>query len=222
LSRTAAGVAALLLAGQALHAAERVGTIRGIVRDEQGSPLADVKVQMCGMQKLRDGTWRRELRLGEMPWSTTDKEGRFVVPVHEADLRFDFYCDRWGYAPTFLYSITNWSELNVVLKRGVTVTGTVKRMVGGQAEPVSGTQVELRLPSEDLWYQQRVMTDHDGTYCFHVAPPPAEKRWQVLFAGEIVQLDVKEGQPMRGPEFEITASVKELPAGVEEEQGTKL
>jgi hypothetical protein len=207
----ATGVAALLLAGQALYAAQPAGNIIGIVKDEQGSPLADVKIQMCGLEKLHNGNWQRELRLGEMPSYSTDKDGRFVVPVHETDIRFDFYCDKPGYAPTFVYCITNQSsELDVVLKRGLTVTGTVKRMAGGKAGPVSGTQVELRLPSEDLWYQQRTGTDNDGKYTFHVSPPDHGK-WQVVFSGEVVELDVKEGQPVKGPDFEVAVSVRKPP-----------
>ena len=204
-------MAALLLAGQALHAAQPVGNIVGIVKDEQGSPLADVKIQMCGLEKLHNGNWQRELRSGEMPSYSTDKEGRFVVPVGEADMRFDFYCDKPGYAPTFLYGITNQSpELGVVLKRGLTVTGTVKRIAGGKAEPVAGTQVELRLPFEDLWYQQRTGTDYNGKYTFHVSPP-GHGKWQVVFAGEVVALDVVEGQPVKGPDFEVAVTVKTPP-----------
>jgi hypothetical protein len=203
----AAGVA-LLLAGQALCAAQQAGNIVGIVKDEQGSPLADVKIQMCGLEKLDNGNWRRELRLGMMPAYSTDKDGRFVVPVNEADMRFDFYCDKPGYAPTFLYCITNPSpELNVVMKRGLTVTGTVKRMAGGKLEPVSGTQVELRLPYEDLWYQQDTSTDNDGKYTFHVSPPD-HGMWQVVFSGEVVKLDVAEGQPVKGPDFEVAVIAK--------------
>jgi len=48
---------------------------------------------MCGLEKLDNGNWRRELRLGLMPAYSTGKDGRFVVPVNEADMRFDFYCD---------------------------------------------------------------------------------------------------------------------------------
>jgi hypothetical protein len=207
----AAGAAALLLAGQTLYAAPPAGDIVGIVRDEQGSPLADVKIQMCGLEKLTNGNWQRELRLGEMPSYFTDKQGRFVVPVRETDIRFDFYCDKPGYAPTFLYGITNQSpELEVVLKRGLTVTGTVKRMTGGKAMPVSGTQVELQLPFEDLWYQQRTLTDDNGQYTFHVSPPD-HGAWQVVYAGEVTKLDVEAGQPVKGPDFEITVSVKTAP-----------
>ena len=196
----AARVAALFLIGQTLYATQPLGNIVGIVKDEQGAPLADVKIQMCGLEKLHDGNWRRELRSGAMSPYSTDKDGRFLVSVHEADIRFDFYCDKPGYAPVFLDGVTNGSpELNVILKRGLTVTGTVQRMVGGKPEPVSGTQVELRLPSNDLWYQQRTSTDTDGKYTFHVSPPDHDK-WQVVFLGKVVELDVKEGEPVKAPD----------------------
>ena len=202
-----AGVVALLLAGQVLHA-QPADSITGIVRDEQGAPLADVKIQMCGLEKFSGGTWRREMRLGEMPAYSTDQDGHFVVPVRENDLRFDFYCDKPGYAPVFLHAITNQSpELAVVLKRGLTVTGTVQRMAGGKLEPVGGAQVELQLPSEDLWYQQRTSTDHNGKYSFHVSPPD-HGAWQVVFSGEAVKLDVAAGRPVKGPDFEVAVSVK--------------
>ncbi len=85
-------------------------------------------------------------------------------------------------------------------------------MVGGKAEPILGTQVELRLPYEDLWYQQHTSTDNDGQYTFHVSPPD-HGNWQVVFAGEVVKLDVEEGRPVKGPDFEVTVSVKTPPKG---------
>jgi hypothetical protein len=189
-------------------AADPVGEIRGIVKDEQGLPLAGVKVQMCGFEKLDGGTWRRELRSGLMPFYTTDEEGRFTIPVHDPELRYDFYCDRAGYAPTFLYAVTNHSpELTVLLQRGLTVTGTVRRLVNGKAEPVPSSQVELRLPYVDWWYQQRTTTDQHGQYKFHVTPPTGGRKWQVVFAGEVVPLEVEEGRPVKGPDFEVTVKV---------------
>jgi len=83
-------------------------------------------------------------------------------------------------------------------------------MAGGKAAPVSGTQVELRLPSEDLWYQQQTSTDNNGKYTFHVWPPDHSK-WQLDFSGEVVKLDVAAGQPVKGPDFEVAASVKPPP-----------
>ena len=207
LSPIAAAVAGSIFLGQALLAAEPAGQIRGIVKNEQGAPVPSVKVQMCGFETLDGGTWRRELRTGLMPSYTTDDEGRFIIPVQDPSMRYDFFCDKPGYAPAFLYAVTNNSpELTVVLTRGLTVSGTVRRLVNGKPEPVTGSQVELRLPYVDLWYQQRTTTDSHGQYRFQVTPIPGRK-WQVVFVGEVVQLDVQEGQPVQGPDFDVKVSV---------------
>jgi len=167
----------LAIAGR-LAAAEPSATVRGVVKDEEGRPLAEVKVQLCGPEKSHKGTWTRELRTGWMPSYTTYKDGRFAIPFHEPDLRYDVYFDKPGYAPAFLNGIESTSaELEVVMKHGIGVTGTVKRLVKGKLEPVSGASVELRLPYVDLWYQQRTVTDEQGRYSFRVTAPPANRKW---------------------------------------------
>src|SRR5208337_1249217 len=105
------------------RAAEPVAGIRGVVRDEAGKPLAQVKVQVCGMEKFSEGTWSRELRLGLMPSYATDKAGCFLIPIGEVGMAYDLYFDKVGFAPAFLYRIGNSSnELSVVMKPGVAVT----------------------------------------------------------------------------------------------------
>lgn len=201
--------AALALAACCASATDPGAAVRGVVKDERGTPLAEVKVQLCGMERFHDGTWTRELRLGWMPSYTTDKNGRFVLPFHEPGMRYDLYFDEVGFAPAFLYAISSSSpELSVVMKRGVGVTGTVRRPADGRLEPVSGATVELRLPYVDLWYQQRTVTDREGRYTFRVTPPPAGRTWQVVFAGEVVQLGVSEGKPVVGPDFEVPVKAR--------------
>ena len=196
------------------RAAEPTTGIRGVVRDAAGTPLAQVKVQVCGMEKFSEGTWSRELRLGLMPSYATDKEGRFLIPIGEVGMAYDLYFDKVGFAPTFLYRIASSSnELSVVMKPGVAVTGTVRRRVDGKLEPVSGASVELRRPYVDLWYQQRTLTDDQGRYTFRVTPAPADRKWQMVFAGEVVQVEVNEGQPVVGPDFEVGAKAGEDSAG---------
>ncbi len=215
---TNAGIAGSSARINSADTGQRADSIRGMVKDENDSPLADVKVQMCGLEKLHNGMWRRELRLGDMPWYFTDKQGRFSVPIRDPELRYDFYVDKAGFAPTFLYGITNHSpELTVVLKRGITVTGTVSRLVDGKAEPVVGTKVELRLPYVDLWYQRHALTDANGRYTFQVTPSSPDRKWQVVYAGEVVQLDVrKEGQPVKGPDFKVSVAVDKVPGDIRE------
>ena len=94
------------------------------------------------------------------------------------------------------------------MKRGTPVTGIVTRLVKERREPVSGTMVELRLPSDDLWYQQRVFTDHEGRYTFRISPPPKNKKWSVVFVGEVVMLDVKGEEPVIGPDFVVVVEVR--------------
>ena len=190
-------------------AAEPTTGARGVVSDEAGTPLPQVKVQLCGMENFSHGIWSRVLRLGLMPSYTTDNEGRFAIPIGETGMAYDLYFDKPGFAPTFLYRISSSSnELSIVMKRGLVVTGTVRRAVDGKLEPVSGASVELRRPYVDLWYQQRTLTDDQGRYTFRVTPPPADRKWQMVFAGQVVQLEVKEGQPVAGPDFEVGAKTR--------------
>lgn len=188
--------------------AATVATVRGVVEDENGTPQADVKVQVCGQEKLHNGVGDRGLARLPLPSYSADKEGRFVLPFHYTDTRYDLYFDKPGFAPTFLYGIDSKSpELSVVLKRGIVLTGTVKRTVGTQKEPVLATTVELQLPYVDLWYQQRTLTDHEGKYMFHVTPPPPGRKWQVVFAGEVVPVDVNSTWST-GPDFEVSVQVR--------------
>jgi hypothetical protein len=192
------------------RAAESAATIRGTVKDQAGKPQAKIKVQVCGMEKFSDGAWTRELKTGLMPSFTTDKEGRLAIPLHRADIAYDLYFDKPGLAPAFLYRISGSSgELSVVLKRGLTVSGKVTRSSGGKVESVAGASVELRLPYVDLWYQRRTVTDREGRYSFQVTPPPEGRKWQVVFEGKVIQLEVKEGKAVAAPDFDSGAKLRE-------------
>jgi len=201
----------VLLAVRA-QAQPTVATVRGLVTDEKGTPLEAVTVQVSGLEKFRDGDWHREIRLGEMPSHTTDKEGRFVLPFYETDIRYDLWFEKDGFAPTFLYGISGKSqELKVVMRRGMPLSGTITRLVNGRQEPVVRTTIELKLPSEDLWYQRRTATDNKGKYMFRVSPPPKERKWLLVFFGEVVELDIKQGEPVPGVDFEVKVTAKKRP-----------
>jgi hypothetical protein len=202
----------VLLAVRA-QAESTVATVRGLVTDEKGTPLEGVTVQVSGMEKFRDGAWHREIRLGRMPSYTTDKEGRFVLPFYEADIRYDLWFDKYGFAPTFLFGISAESqELKVLMSRGTLLSGTITRLVNGRQEPVVGTMMELRLlPAEDLWYQRRTTTDNNGRYMFRVSPLPREKKWQLVLVGEVVKLDVRQDEPVPVVDFEVKVTAKKRP-----------
>lgn len=202
---------ALLLGLRCLiaQAAPPIAAVSGTVTDAKGAPLEGVTVQVSGMEKFHVGAWHRELRLGILPSYSTDTGGRFELPFYETDIRYDLWFDKLGFAPTFLHGISAKSqELMVVMKRGTPVTGIVSRLVKAEREPVSGTMVELKLSTEDLWYQQRAFTDQEGRYTFRISPPPTDKKWSVVFAGEAVELDVKGEQPVIGPDFMVVVEVR--------------
>ena len=108
------------------HAATPLARVSGVVTDESGDPIEEVKAQVCGMETLQNGVWKRVYRWGIRPYWTTDKQGRFTIEFGEPDIRYDLLFEKRGLAPTFLYGISAESgELKVVLREGVIVTGTV-------------------------------------------------------------------------------------------------
>jgi hypothetical protein len=190
------------------------------VVDEQGKALAGVSWRISGLEVLRDGKWTFELRTGVAPESTTDNEGHFEVTFREP-LRYDLQFHKPAYAPAFLYAVgTNSSGLKVTLRRGQILHGTVTRLIDGNRKPVVNEQVELRLPARDLWYQEHVTTDRDGRFEFRVCAPPSQPptppgniivgkgepsrqwKWQVVFRGKVVQVDVKDGEATEPVDFE--------------------
>jgi hypothetical protein len=200
--------------------ARSADSIRSVVVDEQGKALAGVFWRISGLEVLRDGKWTFEIRSGDAPWNSTDNEGRFEITFREP-LRYDLQFHKPGYAPAFLCEIgTNSPGLKVALKRGQILHGTVTRLVEGKRKPAVNEQVELRLPCRDLWYQERATTDHNGKFEFRVCAPPFEPRtppgnilrgdgepprqwkWQVVFAGKVVQVDVNDGEPIKPVDFE--------------------
>ena len=206
---TLLGVGACVLFG-GVAGAEPVTTVPGLVTDEGGKPLAGVKVQLCGMEALRDGIWKREGRLGGMPSWTTDKQGRFAIEFKEPDIRYDLWFDKRGYAPTFLNGISADSgELKAVLRRGVIVTGTVTRLADGEEKPLEWAKVVLSQTSSDMGYQQEEFTDREGRYRFHASRAPEGRKWFVTFLNEGVEIEIGEKDPVPGPDFVVALTVKE-------------
>jgi len=191
------------------HAATPAATVSGVVTDESGNPLEGVKVQLCGMETLQDGVWKRERRSGEMPWWTTDKQGRFTIEFGEADIRYDLWFEKRGFAPTFLYGISAESgELKVLLRKGIIVTGNVTRLVDGREKPVEAAAVVLSGPSTDLMYRQESSTDHEGRYTFRASPAPKGKNWSVIFLNKGVDIVIGDGVAVSGPDFVVSLEVK--------------
>ena len=163
--------------------------------------------------------------LGYALKNKTDDNGRFVLTFPE-NVRYDLqFFEKGGYGPAFVYQISKETpEINVVMKKGIPIRGTVSRLVNGKREPVSGSAVvQLRLPNpRGTWYSKHYFFGHEGEFvCFASVPPqqPMEsvisangkpgpyRKWQVVFAGEIVQIDVVEGKQIDDIHFEVQVKV---------------
>jgi len=182
----------------AADAAEPVAVLVGRVTDEKGTPLEGVTVQVAHSGPR--GFWMSGVR----PKYSTDAVGIFTVPFNRPEDPMDLWFDKPGFAPVFLFDLLPGpEELVVVMNGGIVIRGTVDRLVDGHLEPLMDAAVELRLPSDDLWYQQRSFTDTEGLYSFRVSPPPKDRKWQVVFAGVTRELIVA-GDPVVGPDFVVT------------------
>lgn len=186
-------------------------------------------VLVCGRElKQADGSWTRNHTPHCMlPKVVVDKTGHFTVPLwDEGDVRFNLWVSHPGFAPTFLTVMPQTNEVKVTLKPGLRVSGHVTRRVNGKLEPAQGTNVYLQCAWGDLaqqkrvfeypyWtsvslkdgddrpYQEKRVTSATGEYVFHVSPPPNDKKWHLICQDQFVPIEVKEGQPVKGPDFEI-------------------
>jgi len=149
-------------------------SVTGRVIDEEGKPLAGVKWWISGIEELRDGHWIVVHRLGRPRENVTEAGGRFVVTFRE-NVRYDLQFDKGGFGPAFVYQISQETpEINVVMKKGIPIRGSVSRLVNGIPEPVAGSAVVvLRLPnSRGFWYSKNVFVGHEGEFVCFVSVPP--------------------------------------------------
>jgi hypothetical protein len=64
----------------------------------------------------------------------------------------------------------------------------------------------------DLPYRQRVLTDAEGGYTVVLSPPPDGKKWFLFCSDQAVMLDVKKGQPAKGPDFVVGVEASTRPS----------
>jgi hypothetical protein len=213
---------------ETMHDTAITGAVHGQVVDENGKPLAETAWKIIGTEELLDGKWTRMFRLNWAADNFTDAEGRFVIPFLKA-MRYDLQFHKPGFAPTFVYEVgADFGELKVTLKQGEHIHGSVVRLVDGIAKPAEGETVELCLPGSDLWYQEKVSTDANGKYEFRACTPPSEpplpagnfvggtqiqhpqpgRKWQLVYKGKTVQVDVNDGKDVEAVDFTIENTEK--------------
>jgi hypothetical protein len=184
--------------------------------------------KIAGIEVLKDGKWTREMRMGDSLDTLADAKGRLVISYGEP-IRFDLQFHKTGFAPTFIYEIGSDSpDLKVILKRGERIHGTVTQNVNGKKVPMAGKTVELRLPSYGVWFQEQVVTDTSGEFelraCAPLPEPPYppgnhlgplqnqdpsdERKWQVACGGNVVEVEVKDGQAVEAVNLESEPPLK--------------
>ncbi len=211
-------------------------TVQGRVTDEEGKPLGGVKWWISAREKFSDGRWGHEMRTGIPARKNTDKDGRFLLTVPD-QVRYDLQFEKYGFAPAFLFRVSaEASRVDVTMRRGQVVRGVVARLIDGRRKPLPGTRVELRLPTRDVWYAAQAITDSEGRFEFRVCPPPLDpsaagvtcssktcpepkrSKWQVVCAGEIVELDVREGEQVESIDFQLAIRVTRGKSGKDTER----
>jgi len=199
-------------------------TVSGKVTDEAGTPLGGVRWQISAIEEWHEGGWEIVFYTGDPPVNITGDDGRFEVTFH-GKVRYDLQFDKWGFGPAFLYQVSAESpELHVVMKKGSLVQGRVTRS-STKGPCNEATMVELRLPNpRGVWYKKSTLVGPDGDFRFFACPPPQPPmdcktqckqqpiKWQVVCAGEMVQIDVAEGKPVDEVLFEIDVKATTRPA----------
>ena len=170
-------------------------TIRGRVVNEDGEPMRDARWRVTGYENPEGGI---DMPSGRASEGRTDAEGRFEIEVSGRQ-RYDLLFDHDFAAPAFLYRISgDTKDLVVTLRKGYVVRG---RIVRSDPAPESSSRrrsirslVTVTLPNgRGTWYRKEVFTDFSGRFECRVdsAPTPpsgSPGRWQVQFAGEVVEL----------------------------------
>lgn len=209
--------AVLWMLSFACLAAQAEDSVRGQVVDEYGKALDGVTWRISVIEELRDGNWAMVRYSGMPTEGNTDSNGCFAVPFNKPR-RYDLQFHKAGFAPAFLFEVgADSPEIRVTLKRGESIHGIVSRRVDGKLMPVKMEAVVLRLPSRDFCYQERVFTDQAGRFEFRVCAPPPEptgqkRKWQMVLADQIVEIDVRDGKPVDEVDFEIEVTVKKHPS----------
>jgi hypothetical protein len=223
------GPAVRLITLVAVFAAFSIGgegqvTVSVKVTDESGKPLEGVRCRVTGTELWRDGKWELVGFDGRDMEYRTDKDGRFQLLLG-GKVRYDLEFSKGGFGPQFLYQVSaHPAEFQVVMRKGVPVTGRVTYF--GEERPCNdAVVVELRLPSRGTWYKATSLVDHAGEFRLLASSPPRPPvssgsgkpltlKWQVVCAGEMVEIDVFEGKPVDQVRFEIKVKATRVPAGV--------
>lgn len=140
--------------------AETAGVITGVVRTQQGKPIADVEVRP---RSANGNDWRRGRR-GGGPWggrgsqnTRTNERGEFRLDtLSVGDYDIEFRHEEW--ARQTVTAATGGDPLDVALEAGLVVQGFV---VDAEGQPIPQARVQLQQGRRD---RRRTETDAQGQF----------------------------------------------------------
>jgi hypothetical protein len=189
--------------------------VTGVAVDAKGKPIGGVRCRVSGFPQASGDV----IYSGISDFVFTDKEGHFSIPVSDrdpmVDLQFDesehdpFGHDSIAHAPVFLYKVkTGGSPLKVVMPEGKVLRGRIVERVKNELVPIPLTEVELNMPQQDVWYQNRIITNTNGEFRFRISEPPGEGQWQVYYAGKRFSVSYADITPDTVWVFEVSVTMR--------------
>lgn len=154
-----------LLDGTALVVMQRGESVRGVVRDQQGAPIADALVMGTHYISQFNGYPREDTSMAR-----SDEAGRFVIRgLLNIEGKLTVYAR--GYAPA--RPVMEAGELEIVMEEGVTRSG---RVIDREGNPVSGVTVTLDKweLDDNLPLNREDMTDEAGRFMLKHMPQAGE------------------------------------------------
>ena len=189
------------------------GHIRGLVKDESGEPIEEAHISLSS---ALPETFRTALPMGDFEArEKTDAEGRFrfLVPREGA---FGLLIERTGYVSRRIRYTLPEDDLEIVLQRGVTLTGTVA--TAKTKIPLDGAELLV----SDHVVQVQGQTDDKGVFVIKDLPdgqvdltvfrPGFDlKRVKSVFLKKdeenILEVELREGAPLEGLVLDRAAGI---------------
>ncbi len=199
----------------AFAASANAGTITGRVVDERGEPIAHAEWAVTGYERPDGGL---DFPSGSAHRGTTDENGRFAIDVRP-QYRYDLHFDHFAHAPSFAFRVAHdATDLSVTLRKGHVVKGRVVRIDRDeQANKLRmDAVVTLMLPARGTWYHRELHTDAAGRFEYRIDSPPPfpdgrERRWQLRFAGETIELNESDLEGETEIVFELQVRARRTP-----------
>ncbi len=161
--------------------------VSGLVVDAQGAPIEGAKVRLYyGKDSTYGLLYFGNKMYKSLPAATTDKSGAFVLGGLPVDSAVSVMAERDGYQYEYVWNHKTKSTVldlgKMVLKDGITVSGTVKHEDG---TPAAGAVVAIGWVGDE----KTTTADAQGVYRF-------VGMQQELFYNEPTALRVKVGEPL--------------------------